>query len=1462
MKSDTLLDYAVFQLSPKHSRCELFISGDGTTEKLTSGLVKPFVTHLTVAEEQVARAVQSIKLEVERPKNAGTWFTKGTLERFVRFVSTPEALELVNTFDAEMSQLESARRIYSQRGEDKLSGSLGGDGNGAPDAADITKKELLRAIDLRLVAVKEDLTMALARASAAGFTLDTVSELQLFADQFGAHRLNEACSKFISLCQRRPELICAWKKTTGDDQAVRTSSGSDMSIDDLAEENVPAKPSWLHQSKGQHHNQDQQQQTCQDHDATQPLGRSKSSVCQQLKSSSFPTWCSSDKDERREGTIEKEDKEEIMTESSPASQPSRRLSVQDRINLFENKKKEQSGGGGKVALGKSVELRRLSSDVSSTPSIVEKAVLRRWSGASDMSVDLSNDKKETEGSSPTPCSSINSQTQLSKSSKFAGVNEDGKDDVGSCNTGTTSKAELKGSSGRLDDFGLKDLAVTRSQDTDSEAQVTASFGSSEDVYAKDRLASQTQMNVFTGKLEVVGGKSQESFESQSHSYSGWGDVDLNNRAVSQAQFRYYPGGAEQSVSQDQTSAQNLSRTPFVGAELPEGKDHPASQALFKGSPSVTVDIGSDLRQPPVSNIQGKAFSGKLEGGAQLKDQAAFQVQYRGFESDRLAPLSQRSSFPGKMEDEGTKEMASLGMDYGDLPPKVENNVKGTKLQRQSSAPEQRKKSQGRRGESTPVNGNSEMLFPGRKIVESPQVFGSATVTPVEQIQKIRQSKGGQELNDELQLKANELEKLFAAHKLRVTGDQPSSVRRTKGPDAQVEQLASAVYRTSDEVTPIQLHEKNTVREPFGSSSNVVEFDHSSLIKMVDNQDYGNTLRPNISDFGSSEDSRGKFYVRYMQKREEKLREEWISKGAQKEAKMKAMQDSLEQSRAEMKAKFSGSSRAEKLRSFNIRLANKNREQQPIESVLNENHDDPSEFPGDTEYEQDISFNGIKSVDGYSRSTQSKKLLPSRSSSSSTPRISAVPAPRSSAKGSNPSSGRRRTLQEYPLAQSLPNFSDLRKENTKPSTGISKTATRSQYRNSIRSTSTSEELPLVKEDKPRRSQSIRKSSASPGELKDSSSQKSDGVVLAPARYSNEQTDEGLFGKSPNYAESKPLFRKGNGIGPGAGAGLAKMTASMASEDLKNEEKFDEVADQPEDSVDLVMGEEEDEEEEEEEEEEFGTVTGEGLMAADFLVDSDNEKSQLSQESEKSGDPGSENGNALRSLCQVDHNLVVDLATSGPIQFHASAGNVQDSPGESPISWNSHVHHPFSCVNETSDIDACVDSPVGSPASWNLHSLSQMESDAARMRKKWGSAQKPVHTVNTSHHLSRKDMTRGFKRLLKFGRKSRGSESMVDWISATTSEGDDDTEDGRDPVNRSSEDVRKSRMGSSQGHPSYDGFDEGELFNEQVQALCSSIPAPPANFKLREDHLSGSSLKAPRSFFSLSSFRSKGTESKPR
>lgn len=62
-------------------RCDLFISGNGKTEKLASGLLNSFITHLKVAEQQAAQGGKSIKLEVQRLTNGDSWFNKGTLER-------------------------------------------------------------------------------------------------------------------------------------------------------------------------------------------------------------------------------------------------------------------------------------------------------------------------------------------------------------------------------------------------------------------------------------------------------------------------------------------------------------------------------------------------------------------------------------------------------------------------------------------------------------------------------------------------------------------------------------------------------------------------------------------------------------------------------------------------------------------------------------------------------------------------------------------------------------------------------------------------------------------------------------------------------------------------------------------------------------------------------------------------------------------------------------------------------------------------------------------------------------------------------------------------------------------------------------------------------------------------------------------------------------------------------------
>ncbi|XVE51815.1 hypothetical protein DITRI_Ditri02bG0071200 [Diplodiscus trichospermus] len=1400
-------------------RCELFVSSNGDTEKLASGLVKPFVTHLQVAEEQVALSLQSIKLEVDKCKKAKTWFTKGTLERFVRFVSTPEVLELVNTFDAEMSQLEAARRIYSQGMGDQLSGALGGDGAGMTAAADATKKELLRAIDVRLTAVQQDLAAAFARASAAGFNSDTVSELQQFSDQFRAHRLNEACTKFISLRQRRAELLSPWKQGV-DDQVVRASWGSDMSIDDPNEDQIGSHVnSRLHQpSQSKYQEQQLQPNTTQ---TQHHIDQSNPATSQQPRPSSTLQQCSQNENN------EEEKKDEGVTESSPSeiSQPSRRLSVQDRINLFEKKQKETSSSGGKpIAVGKSVELRRLPSDVSSAPAVAEKAVLRRWSGASDMSIDLGNDKKDGNSDSPL-CTPSSYSMYQGKSNAFQGLPKEHKDEK--CLSDKVSSVKVEPKTGPLTaaDSALKDQGEVQ-------GHVNLS-GKEEDVGLKGRINMVSQNNqykFFTSKSEHVEvGDQLVSQEKVKGSLTG-------EREGSELQSRVFPD-----------------RAVTVGV-----KNHPTSK-LQSGVPADSVgDTTPEVELKNRVEAQGKdqsvtqlrlraqghsrTLSGQFEGGIGVKTKEA---KYKGTEGDQFILQPQRRSFDEEAEEVGKKDLASSEKQIS----KVEDSgVHKMKFKKQVPVgPEQGKKPRGRRDEGGSFYANNMSVL-GKKATEIEEKF-SATMMPVDQTQRIRPSRGNQELNDELKLKANELEKLFAEHKLRLPGDQFSSSRRSKPSDAQIEQEASSQYKkpVAVDVSPAQMPDRNSVSEPAGSLSNTAKF--CTPTKMVDNLDYADSLRQNFSSIKFSDDSRGKFYERYMQKRDAKLREEWGSKRAEKEAKLKAMQDTLERSRAEMEAKFSGSGDrqdsvssarqlAEKVRSFNSRLQ---REQHPVSSIQSE-EDGHSEFSDQKYYGQDRSFNEASLADVSSWSSNTKKLLPNRNVSLSTPRTTAAAVPRSTTKVSNPSSGRRKAQSENPLAQSVPNFSDLRKENTKPSSGAGKMTSRSQVRNYARSKSANEEIALGKDEQPRRSQSLRKSSAGPVES-DLSALNSDGIVLAPLKFDKEQMEQSLSDKFLKNLEAKPFLKQGNGIGPGAGVDIVEFKASEASETLKDDES-DEVAFEADDSLDMAKEDEEDELE---------------TMPVDNSTDMVYGRSRLSQESDKFDNSGSENGDSVRSLSHVDPASVAELPAAVPTMFH-TAVSLQDSPGESPVSWNSGMHHPFSYPHETSDIDASMDSPIGSPASWNSHSLAQTEVDAARMRKKWGSAQKPFLVANATHNQSRRDVTKGFKRLLKFGRKSRGTDSLVDWISATTSEGDDDADDGRDPANRSSEDLRKSRMGFSRGHPSDDGFNEGELFNGQ--SLNSSIPAPPANFKLREDLMSGSSIKAARSFFSLPTFRSKGSDSKPR
>ncbi|GMI72052.1 hypothetical protein like AT5G43310 [Hibiscus trionum] len=239
MKSSARLDSVVFQLTPTRTRCDLVISAHGKTEKMASGLLKPFLAHLKTAQEQMAKGGYSIILQPD-PTIDASWFTKGTVERFVRFVSTPEILERVYTVESEILQIEEAIAIQSNNNvglsaveehQVKPVESTGTEGSGSratPDSSDEkaivlyspsalhpaanassvegnSKAQLLKVLETRKTVLQKEQSMAFARAVAAGFDIDHVAPLISFAETFGASRFRDACIKFNDLWKRKHE---------------------------------------------------------------------------------------------------------------------------------------------------------------------------------------------------------------------------------------------------------------------------------------------------------------------------------------------------------------------------------------------------------------------------------------------------------------------------------------------------------------------------------------------------------------------------------------------------------------------------------------------------------------------------------------------------------------------------------------------------------------------------------------------------------------------------------------------------------------------------------------------------------------------------------------------------------------------------------------------------------------------------------------------------------------------------------------------------------------------------------------------------------------------------------------------------------------------------------------------------------------------------------------------------------
>ncbi|XP_047159783.1 COP1-interacting protein 7 [Vigna umbellata] len=235
--SKAILDYALFQLTPTRTRCELLVFCGGSHQKIASGLFEPFVSHLKFLRDEISKGGYSIKLLP--PSNSAFWFTRATFERFVRFVSTPAILERFVSLENEILQIESSFQanalsmsnatpdegIVPQNNGNTRRLSDSAKLNDVLEGVDVKEEEsskvsLHRLLESRIALLRKEQAMAYSRGLVAGFEIDSIDDLIYFANAFGAIRLREACINFKEL----------WKKKHADDLWIKEVAAMQSSL--------------------------------------------------------------------------------------------------------------------------------------------------------------------------------------------------------------------------------------------------------------------------------------------------------------------------------------------------------------------------------------------------------------------------------------------------------------------------------------------------------------------------------------------------------------------------------------------------------------------------------------------------------------------------------------------------------------------------------------------------------------------------------------------------------------------------------------------------------------------------------------------------------------------------------------------------------------------------------------------------------------------------------------------------------------------------------------------------------------------------------------------------------------------------------------------------------------------------------------------------------------------------------
>ncbi|KAI3470992.1 hypothetical protein Pfo_027655 [Paulownia fortunei] len=400
------LDYVEFHIFPSQNRYEASACYANKKEKVTSGLLEHLLVHSAEAKALHSKGSNG-KYKLKSPENHDIkWFTKSILIRFLHIIGSANILDIANSqLKNEISQLEEARRfhlsLYSkgteyqhQTGESGNSYSNGTGSTQKAEGSDASKNELLKAMDLRLTALRGELTAAFDQAAGSRYSVEEMTDIEKFSHHFGSIDLRDSLHKYLEMRQGNQAVVNSSSKPFVESDRVREKEGYNHTPKSLSSETPvkygvsPAKVAQLERQSSTESDKSsfssEEEQASIDRSRTlirsasprrsaSPMRRvqigrsgSRRSTAITIKSLNyFPT--------RERPLLPKDptanDSDEEGSEQAPRKSENnvRRMSVQDAINLFESKQRDQT-----------VDIQKARSLLNASMA-ANKSVLRRWS---------------------------------------------------------------------------------------------------------------------------------------------------------------------------------------------------------------------------------------------------------------------------------------------------------------------------------------------------------------------------------------------------------------------------------------------------------------------------------------------------------------------------------------------------------------------------------------------------------------------------------------------------------------------------------------------------------------------------------------------------------------------------------------------------------------------------------------------------------------------------------------------------------------------------------------------------------------------------------------------------------------------------------------------------------------------------------------------------------------------------